>query len=260
MFRYIRAVTICFFDIIFSYFGWMIPFSRHPDRYPLEYRYSKVRKLVLKIVKHLHVDYTVINGDILKQPGTFLYVGNHYSMYDALLTVCLSEKPIIFVGKHEIIKFPFFGRIMKGLDCVFIERDNLKKEVQVLKKVKYSLSNHLASWIIFPEGTRNKDIRGSLLPFKAGTFKLAIDTNTPIVPMASYGTFRPLNTKYKMKRFPIQIKFLEPITPAQYQGMTSVALSDQVRGILQKEVDDLRVKDTTLVSHKILSQEKRLPQ
>jgi 1-acyl-sn-glycerol-3-phosphate acyltransferase len=259
MFRYIRAVTLCFFDIVFGYFTWMIPFSRHPERWPLEYRYAKMRKLVLKIVKHLHVDYYITNGEILSQPGTYLFIGNHYSMYDALITVCLSERPIIFVGKHEILKWPFFGRIMKGIDCVFIKRNNLRQEIEVMKKVKNSLAEKSVSWAIFPEGTRNKDIRGKLLPFKAGTFKMALETKTPIVPMTIYGTFRPLNTKYHMKRFPVQVKFLEPIMPEQYQGMTSVAVSDLVRGRMQVEIDQLRETDTKLVPVKILAKEKRLP-
>ena len=259
MWRYIRTVLLCFFDIVGGYFLWMVPFSRHPERWPLEYRYGKVRKLVLKIVKHLHVDYHITNGEILKQPGTYLYVGNHTSMYDALITICLSQRPILFVGKYEIRKFPFFGRIMKGIDGVFLQRDNLKKEIEVLKVVKKSLADNKVSWAIFPEGTRNKDILAPLLPFKAGTFKMAIDTKTPIVPMCIFGAFRPLNTKYHLKRYPVQVKFLDPITPSEYQGLSSVAVSDIVRGKMQEEIDKLRVTDTTLVPVKVLKKEKRLP-
>ena len=247
MWRYIRTITICFFDILFAYFGWMIPFSRHPERWPLEYRYAKVRKLTLKIVKYLHVDYHITNGQYFNDGNTYLFIGNHLSMYDALISICLSERPVLFVGKHEILKFPFFGRIMKSIDCVFIERDNLKKEIEVLKTVKQSLSAKTASWIIFPEGTRNKNIDGPLLPFKAGTFKMALDTKTPIVPVAMFGTFRTLNRKYHLRRFPVQISVLPPLYPEDYQGMNSVQVSEKVRTLMQHEIDKLRVTDTTLV-------------
>lgn len=247
MWRYIRTITICFFDILFAYFGWMIPFSRHPERWPLEYRYTKVRRLTLKIVKHLHVDYHVTNGHYFNDGNTYLFVANHHSMFDALITMCLSERPVLFVGKHEILKFPFFGRIMKGIDCVFIERDNLRKEIAVLKTVKQSLSERATSWIIFPEGTRNKKPRGSLLPFKAGTFKLALDTKTPVVPIALYGTFRALNRKYHLQRFPVQVLLLEPITPEEYEHMNTVQLAELVRARLAAEIDKLRVTDTQLI-------------
>ncbi len=257
MFRYIRVVIICFFDIVFSYFGWMIPFSRHPERWPLAYRYGKLRKLVLKIVKHLHVDYHLSGESILKEDGVRLYVANHYSMYDALVTVSLSEQPILFVGKNEIRKFPFFGRIMKGMDCVFLERDNLRKEIEVLKQVKKSLADGKASWIIYPEGTRNKDWYGPLLPFKAGTFKMALDTKRPIVPMAMYGGHRPLNTKFHLKRYPIQIAFLEPIYPDQYAKLNSLQVSTLVRDRMQEEVNRLRTTDTALVAIKALKQKRK---
>ncbi len=247
MYRYIRAVTICFFDILFAYFGWMIPFSRHPERYPLQYRYEKVRKLVLKVVKALRVDFHVIHPERLELPGTYLYIANHTSMFDALITVCLSARPIIFVGKIEILKFPFFGRIMKALDGVFIERNNLKMEVEVLKRVKLSLANHVISWVIYPEGTRNKQPDGPLLPFKAGTFKLAVGTNTTIIPFAIYGSFRPLQKKYRLKRFPIHVSMLEPITPEAFQDMNTIKLSEHVRDLIQAEVDALREVNQKLI-------------
>jgi len=109
MFRYIRTITICFFDILCAYFGWMIPFSRHPERYPLQYRYAKVRKLTLKVTKYMHVDIIAKNPEILKTPRTYVFIGNHTSMYDALIMLCLSEYPVSFVGKHEIRHMPFFG-------------------------------------------------------------------------------------------------------------------------------------------------------
>jgi 1-acyl-sn-glycerol-3-phosphate acyltransferase len=240
MFRYIRAIAICFFDILFAYFGWMIPFSRHPERYPLQYRYEKVRKLALKVVKALRVDFYINHPERLELPGTYLFIANHSSMFDAFITMCLSPRPIIFVGKIEVLKFPFFGRVMKALDSVFIERNNLRMEVEVLKRVKLSLTNQVTSWVIYPEGTRNKVPDGPLLPFKPGTFKLAVGTNTTIIPFAIYGSYRPLQTKFHLKRYPVHVSFLPPITPDDFKDLNTIKLSEQVRDLIQAEVDVLR--------------------
>ncbi len=250
MFRYIRTITICFFDILCAYFGWMIPFSRHPERYPLQYRYAKVRKLTLKVTKYMHVDIIAKNPEILKTPRTYVFIGNHTSMYDALIMLCLSEYPVSFVGKHEIRHMPFFGRIMKAIDAVFIERDNLKKEVAVLREVKLSLKEKKMSWVIFPEGTRNKNPEGPLLPFKAGSFRMAFDTDTPIVPIAIYGAHRPLNTKYRLKRFPIHVSFLDTITPDQFKQQNTVTIANHVQNIIQDEVKRLQVLDGHLLMMK----------
>jgi 1-acyl-sn-glycerol-3-phosphate acyltransferase len=192
----------------------------------------------------------VIHPERLELPGTYLFIANHTSMFDAMITVCLSKRPIIFVGKIEILKFPFFGRIMKALDGVFIARNNLKMEVEVLKRVKVSLMNQVTSWVIYPEGTRNKTPDGSLLPFKPGTFKLAVGTNTTIIPFAIYGSFRPLQTKFRLKRFPIHVSILEPIPPAYFQDMNTIKLSEHVRNLIQDEVNVLREANLKLIPAK----------
>jgi 1-acyl-sn-glycerol-3-phosphate acyltransferase len=200
MFKYIRAVARMFFYIIWAYFAWMVPYSRHPERYPLSLRYARARAIAIRATKALNIDLIVENPDILKKDGTYFFVSNHYSMYDGLIMVVLSEKPLLFVVKNEIRKQPFFGRIMRTLGCVFIERDNLKQEVVALKKVKESLNKNECSWVIYPEGTRNRDLLAPLLPFKAGTFKMALDTKTTIIPVATFGNFRPLGMKFHFKR------------------------------------------------------------
>jgi 1-acyl-sn-glycerol-3-phosphate acyltransferase len=42
------------------------------------------------------------------------------------------------------------------------------------------------SVMIFPEGTRSA--KGTLLPFKSGAFRLAIEAGVPVLPIAVHGT------------------------------------------------------------------------
>ena len=70
-------------------------------------------------------------------------------------------------------KIPFLSTWMKLVNCLFLDRDDMK---QGLKMVLDGI-NKLKSGIsicIFPEGTRNKgEDETELMPFKEGSLKMA---------------------------------------------------------------------------------------
>ena len=58
-----------------------------------------------------------------------------------------------------------------------------------MERAKKTLNNGI-SIMIFPEGTRTKT--GDILKFKDGAFKLAIETQTPILPVTIAGSYNAL--------------------------------------------------------------------
>jgi len=112
--------------------------------------------------------------------------------------------------------------------------------------MKESLIQKDSHWLVFPEGTRNKQKSQPLLPFKAGTFKQAMETNSTILPMVTYGFFRPLNPKINWKSYPIQVDFLAPITPEMHHGKTSFQLAEDVQHLMQLKTDEMVELDKTL--------------
>ncbi len=257
MFKYIRLVFLMGIFIIWDYFAWMLPYSRHPERYPLELRYQKARKLVLRLVRACRIDFHIENQDYVQPGHVYFFVGNHLSFYDAIMILAVNEHPVKFVGKIESRKYPFVGRVFRALSGEFIERDNLKQELKVARKVEASLQNHEHSWYIYPEGTRNKDPYAPMLPFKPGTFRIPLNTKTTIIPFASFGNFRPLSFKINLKRFPIQIRYLKPIPYEEIQGMTTIAIAEMVYARLQPEVDALRAKDVDYIAEITLGKNKK---
>ena len=81
---------------------------------------------------------------------------------------------------------PSFSRWMRYLHCLFLERKDLKKGMQVIKDA-ISLINSGISVHVCPEGTRNKTDE-PLLPFHDGTFKIAERTGCPIIPVTVNNT------------------------------------------------------------------------
>jgi 1-acyl-sn-glycerol-3-phosphate acyltransferase len=212
-------------------------YSRHPERYPLAKRYAKVRSLVIFVFKYLRLDIKVEGIDYLnKREGTALIVSNHLSDLDALALIYLSEKPISYVAKKETAKFPFIGVAIKCLEGVFMDRKDLRQSVEVLSRVEKKMSEGNLSYVIFPEGTRNRNPKSPLLPFHPGSFKLAFRTNAPIIPVAIYGTFRPFQKNLDYKRFPVEITIGKPIDKEQYAGKTTAEIASDVESTIQNQV------------------------
>lgn len=125
---------------------------------------------------------TVIGEENVPKDTAVLYVGNHRSFFDILLTYVRVPRPTGYVSKVEIKKVPLLSQWMKNLHCLFLDRDDIKKGLQTIlegiEKIKSGISI-----CIFPEGSRSKD-PNAFLPFHEGSFKLAQKSGCPIVPIS----------------------------------------------------------------------------
>lgn len=135
------------------------------------------------------VKLTVIGEENVPMDEPVLYIGNHRSFFDVVVTYARCPGLTGYIAKDGVNKVPIFRIWMKRLHCIFLKRDDMKEGLKViLKAIEYVKSG--ISICIFPEGTRNKDRDNptSLLPFKEGSFKIASKTGCKIVPMALIGT------------------------------------------------------------------------
>lgn len=139
-----------------------------------------------------------------------LYVGNHRSYFDIVLTYVRVLRPTGYIAKKEMEKIPLLSIWMKNLHCLFLDRDNIKEGMKTIltaiEKVKSGISI-----CIFPEGTRNKT-PDTFLPFHEGSFKIAEKAGVPIIPMTivnSAGVFE--DQLPKIRRTTVVIEYGKPI-------------------------------------------------
>lgn len=124
---------------------------------------------------------TIIGEERVPTDTPVLYVANHRSFFDILLTYVRVPRPTGYIAKKEMLKIPLLNIWMKNLHCLFLDRQNLKEGMKTIlasiEKVKSGISI-----CIFPEGTRNKTA-DTFLPFHDGSFKIAEKGKCPIVPI-----------------------------------------------------------------------------
>lgn len=109
----------------------------------------------------------------------FLLVGNHRSAFDPLCTIAvLKQADLVFVAKPGIFKIPVIGAVMRRLQFLSIDRENARNAVATIKQAATNIKDVGLSVGIYPEGTRSRD--ESLLPFHAGSFKIAKLAECPV--------------------------------------------------------------------------------
>jgi len=141
--------------------------------------------------------------------GPVVYVANHQSWFDILALAAFLPGTVRFVAKQEMRKIPLLGRAMASAGQIFIDRKNLQAAKGALDDTA-ALVRSGVSPVMFPEGTRSRT--GAMLPFKKGSFVLAVSAQVPIVPVYCAHTFGIL-PKGSIRVHPttIELRFGTPI-------------------------------------------------
>jgi len=223
---------ILFSNIVFKKFG------NRPDKYSFEKRYDKVHRFLAKMVRGFKCNYIITGKENIPTDTNVIFTPNHQSNTDPISLVALSDKPLIFLAKKETADFPFVGNVVKAVSGIFIDRGNLRQEVRVMNKLSKDLKVSKHSYVIFPEGTRSRPTDHPLLEFKAGALKPAYIAGKPIVPVAIQGAYRVLDKHVRLKKFPIQIAYLKPHMPEEYEKINTIEMAK----IIQKEIADKLVE------------------
>ncbi len=148
--------------------------------------YSETNKFAKKYMKMTKSNITVHGLENLKTDKTAILMPNHQSMFDVSTLLAVIDTPIAFISKKDVLKFPVISTIMLELNCLTLDRDNVKEAVRtVVEAIK--LVKNGQTLVIFPEGTRSKN--GEVGEFKEGAFKIAKKANAPIIPITIDGTF-----------------------------------------------------------------------
>jgi 1-acyl-sn-glycerol-3-phosphate acyltransferase len=116
--------------------------------------------------------------------GPYVVVANHQSMLDILLLSHI-RKEMKWVAKEELFRTPWVGWMLRMTGDIAVRRGDPESGGEALAKAKAYLSRGM-SVMMFPEGTRST--KGTMLPFKSGAFRLAIDAGVPVLPIAVSGT------------------------------------------------------------------------
>jgi len=132
-----------------------------------------------------------------KWPKKCVVVANHTSYLDICLSVFYMKHTTLFMAKIELMKAPLFKIFFQAMDIPVNRKSKMgshKAFVDAGHKIDegYSLC-------IYPEGTISNE--GVLRTFKNGAFKIAIEKQVPIIPVANLNNWKLLQNGGFLKSF-----------------------------------------------------------
>lgn len=176
------------------------------------------------------VDY--IGEENIPTDTSVLYVGNHRSYFDIVLTYPRVPRPTGYVAKKEMEKVPLLNVWMKNLHCVFLDRNDVKAGLKTIVQAIDMMKNGI-SICIFPEGTRNKE-EGTFLAFHEGSFRIATKSGCPIIPMTINNSAAVFENQFpKIRKSHVIIEYGKPIYPNDLPRETQKQLGPYVQNIIR---------------------------
>ncbi len=174
---------------------------------------------------------TVIGEERVPRDQAVLYIGNHKSYFDTIITYARCPRLTGYIAKSNMEKVPLLSTWMKRLHCLFINREEVREALKTILAGIDNIRNGI-SVCIFPEGTRNQT-DALMLPFKEGSFKIAEKTGCAIIPMAITNSAQILENHFpKIKAAHVILEYGEPVYPKELDKETRKKLGAHCQDII----------------------------
>lgn len=159
-----------------------------------------------------------------------LFVSNHQGNFDIPIFLGFINKPKAFIAKKELQKIPFISSWMKHMQCVFIDRSDIRQSLRQINEAAENLKQGY-SMVIFPEGTRSKG--DAMSEFKPGSLKLALKAQVPIIPVTIRGSYKIMEQHgFIMKPAQVEIIISKPVATGELAREEITNLPSKIQNII----------------------------
>ena len=177
----------------------------------------------------------IINKNLMPKGERFLFIQNHTSRFDPMITNAYFGKyDIGFITKPSNFKIPLAKRLMPHLFYQAIDREDRMQSLNVMKNSIELIENNVTSIGVYPEGTRHKD--AVLGEFHEGVFNICIKAKCPLV-VTVIKNANMVHKNFPFKCTKVTVEIVEVIPYAQMEGKTAKALSDEVRELMLSHLE-----------------------
>lgn len=220
---------------------YMIPKMRreadHPEKYSEEERYELARH-VIRLMKITGGIYTKAFGtENLPAEGGYMMYPNHQGKYDALGIIHTHKMPCSLVmdkAKSNTILVREFVDLVQGKR---LDKKDVRQALTIINEVSEEVKQG-KRYILFPEGGYEFNNRNRVCAFKAGSFKIALKTRAPIVPVALIDSYKVFNS-FHPGPVRTQVHYLKPIFYEEYKGLKTQEIASLVQTRIQEKINEI---------------------
>lgn len=161
-----------------------------------------------------------------------LFLFNHTTLLDAYMILnSLYPRHFSMIATGKMKKVGLIGPLATSLGCLYIDQNNPDSFKRVVEISKDFILNRNSSIVLSPEGFLNKS--NKLSTFKSGGFKIALETNCPIVLLYFKGALDFAKKKSLFKKAPLSAKVIDVIYPSEYMNMNASELAKYCQEIYE---------------------------
>lgn len=236
----IRLIFVALFLVIFLLLSipvflieWLIGKINPKARDISSLRIVQFAFKVISFLSGCHV--TVIGEENVPQNEAVLYIGNHRSYFDVVLTYARCPGLTSYMAKKEIRRIPLLATWMRFLHCLFLDRKDIKQGLKTILSAIELIKKGI-SVFIFPEGTRCTGAEQTeLLPFHEGSFKVATKTDCLIVPVAITNTSKIFEDHIPfIRRTDIVLEYGRPFRPSELSKEQKKTIGSYTSNIIKE--------------------------
>lgn len=220
---------------------YMIPKMRnradHPEKYTEEQRYALVHHVIYLMNKTGKITTEAYGLENLPQEGGYMMYPNHQGKYDVLGIMYTHKKPCSFVmdkNKSHTILVREFCDLVQGKR---LEKDNPRQGITIINQVADDVAAG-KRYILFPEGGYKFNNKNKVCDFKAGSFKIALKSKAPIIPIALIDSYKVFNS-FHVGPLTTQVHYLKPIMYKEYKDLKTQEIAELVKQRIQEKIDEV---------------------
>jgi 1-acyl-sn-glycerol-3-phosphate acyltransferase len=177
----------------------------------------------------------VFHPERVPSEGPVILASNHASYLDPPLVGSGLTRPINYLARDSLFRFPVFGSILHSWNAVPVDREGTSPRglKNIIDRLKAG-----GAIVLFPEGTRSRD--GNLLPARAGVGLVVIKSRAPVVPVRVFGTFEAFgrNMRIPLPR-PVAIKYGMPMDFSRERIEAKSCTKERLKEIYQQVAEGL---------------------
>ncbi len=196
--------------------------------------HQKIQSWAKTLTSKSDCEVTVVGQDKIPTDTAVLFVANHQSNFDIPVLLGHIDKTKAFIAKIELETMPLISDWMKAMNCVFMDRSNVRQSVKAINQGAKNMKEGY-SMVVFPEGTRSPD--GQLGDFKPGSMKLATKAGVPIVPITINGS-KDMMVKGSWLVRPAKVTLVvgDPIGVDVVKSTETVDLAQMVKNTIEENL------------------------
>lgn len=200
----------------------------------IEEKFKNVREIIINANKKGRVKIIVEGKENIPKENGYLICPNHQGFFDSLALIEAIDIPFSAVVNKKYGNKIFLKQIIKILNLIEIDRNDIRNSFEVIKEVAKRLENK-ENVLIFPEGTRSKN-KNELNDMLPGAFKAIKYSKKSILPVSIIDSYKVFEEK-GIEKIKVKVNFLKEIKYEEYKDLKTIDIAKMLKNLIQEDIN-----------------------